>query len=77
MIKQGATTLAEYNAGNWPAEWMPSDWHDLVRQGVQYKTITSFENYFTPEITARFTFVGAQEEFLTWVGTDIKEIQLP
>lgn len=70
MVKKGAILLSVYPTAVFPQEWLPSDFHEVVRAGKGYKVITSFEQYWQPATEMQFEFVGTVEEFDTWMATD-------
>lgn len=69
-IKKGAILLSAYPSAVFPPEWLPSDFHEIVRAGKGYKVITSFDSYWQPATVAQFEFVGTVEEFDAWLLAD-------
>lgn len=70
MVKTGAILLSQYPSAVFPAQWLATDFSELVRAGVGYKVISSFDEYWTPAIANQFEIVGTAEEFQTWIAAD-------
>lgn len=70
MVKKGAILLSAYPSAVFPPEWLPSDFHEIVRAGKGYKVITSFDKYWQSATAAQFEFVGTVEEFDAWIAAD-------
>ena len=55
-----------------PESWSNSDFKTIIRQGVEYKVITAFEHYFTPNLTEQFDFIYSNEiDFERWFNLPV------
>jgi len=67
MVKTAAI-LSSKQINNKPEVWAESDFLTIQRAGKEYKVITSFDEYFTSQITTQFDFVfDTQEDFQKWI----------